>query len=128
MSEDTVLDFDRDTVERVSFEYGISILTPSGTDLRIGTLFQIVSHEDQVEVDPEAPIGYADRILEVLHKELTSCVATKDGVLKLAFEGGLIKWIVRPDKNYEAWVLNASTGAFQLIVCGPGGDLAFWRA
>jgi len=114
------------TVDRISFDFGITLLFSDGTELRITTPCEIRSSGGEVvTVDPEN-LGSDLRILPLLlHQAVQEAqVDEASGAVDVSLRSGS-HLRVGPDPDFEAWSLTAPDGS--LIVSLPGGGTSRWK-
>jgi hypothetical protein len=113
-------------IERVSFDYAISIDTEVGK-FRIETPLSIhFVGQPSLTIDPESPGDDAITLLAtLLHKTSVGAGYEASGrlIVKLQ-DGGQVE--VPADPLYEAWSYSATDG--ELYVCKPGGEVEKWSA
>ncbi|MGN7702114.1 DUF6188 family protein [Cellulosimicrobium sp. 22601] len=64
-----------------------------------------------------------DVLLPLLNQRVESAHVSTVGSIRLTFASGAIE--VRPHPEYESWQL--ATPDTQLVICTPGGSLAWWE-
>ena len=114
-------------VERVAFDFGVTILFDNGLEVRIETTFTVHAVDSTpVEVNPPNYQDAAARLLSVLQETVTSAhVDETTGELRLEFEGGrAIR--VPSSEMFEAWSLTSLEGVRATSL--PGGSLSLWES
>jgi hypothetical protein len=118
-----VPDLTNQRITRVCFDYGVTLLTDAGYELRISTeLMLTTGAADPLRIDPEASTTAAP-LLTLLHDEVLATEIAPSGSLLLRFSAGRTLR-VEPHPRYEAWTLAGRDGP--LAVCSPGGGLVTW--
>ena len=114
------------TVERISFDYSVSMATSEGFEIRIETAFSIEDPSGHTcSGDPSRSGKHLSALLAVLHDTLTESKADDTtGLLVLKFASGR-QVAVDPHRTYEAWTVAGPNG--EKSVALPGGGLAFWQ-
>lgn len=115
------------SVERVVFDFGVTLITDHGAEIRIETAFTLrTSDGASVVIDPTEPSDSAAVLPSVLHEMITGATADDStGSLDLEFvHGGRLQ--VLPSDTYEAWSLTTQGGMRVLAL--PGGGLSTWGA
>ncbi|GII75538.1 hypothetical protein Sru01_05200 [Sphaerisporangium rufum] len=112
------------SVVRVAFDAGVTLLTDSGYEVRIEAAATLSSEDGTWEVTPGAPTPAMTRMIELFGAEILSARASVAGTLSIHLAGGR-SLIVEPDDHFEAWTMAGPGGA--LVVCMPAGELALWR-
>jgi hypothetical protein len=119
------LDVTGQSIERVSFDYAVTLLTDSGAEFRVETSFSLRTPNGEVlVVDPERPASGAEQLAAILHEMITdACVTENSGVLVLDFVNGT-RLEVASNESYEAWAFTGTDGL--KIVAQPGGGVSTW--
>jgi hypothetical protein len=113
------------TVERLCFDFAVTLVFGGGLELRIEQPF-VISRADGSE-SLLIPEGDPDRLATAVglaRSEVLRAEGFKDGHLEIAFSDGS-KLGVPADEGYEAWELVGPGGLRTVSL--PGGDIAVWR-
>ena len=113
-----------ESISRVAFDYGVTLLTDGGSELRIETSFSIASHDRPAVVVEPAEVGdNANALVDLLGSQVDLADTWSDGSLRLRLSGGqMIE--VPPHPEFEAWTFAGSGGVKALAT--PGGGLTTW--
>jgi hypothetical protein len=113
------------SVERISFDYAVTLQTDGGAEIRIETEFSLRMPSGEVDVvEPERLGGGAERLTAILHEMITGAsVAESDGTLVLEFVNR-VELQVSSSEAYEAWTFTAPGGL--KVVALPGGGVTSW--
>ena len=113
------------SIERVSLDYAVSLLTDGGAEVRIESSFWFRTPTGEVVlVDPEMPGQGVEKFLAMLHQMITEAsVVEGTGTLVIEVVNGT-RLEVAADESYEAWTFNDTDGL--KIVALPGGGIATW--
>lgn len=113
------------SVERVSFDYAVTVMTDGGAEIRIETAFTVRAPSgESVLVDPERPGKGAELITAILHDMITGAAAEDEiGSLVLDLMNGS-RLEVAPSESYEAWAFTGDHGL--RVVAQPGGGISTW--
>lgn len=113
------------SIERVSLDYAVTVLTDGGAEIRIETVFTVrASSGESVLVDPVRPGRGAELITAILHERITGA-AVEEGTGSLALDlmnGSRLE--VAPSESYEAWTFAGDHGL--RVVAQPGGGISTW--
>jgi hypothetical protein len=113
------------SVERVSFDYAVTLLTNAGAEIKIETAFSLRGPRKQtIFVDPIRPVGATELTISILHMKLAD--ATVDqvaGSVVLIFDN-CARLEGPADESYEAWTFAGDNGI--KIVSQPGGGVNTW--
>jgi len=111
------------SVERISIDYAITLLTDGGAEVRIETTFSIrLPGRDVAVVEPEHLVGGSAWLAAVLHEMITEAsVSEKTGTLMLGFANGTRLEVVAHE-SYEAWTYAGSDGSKVVAVAGGGAS------
>lgn len=113
------------SVERVAFDFGVTLITDDDSEIRIETAFTLRALDGaSFLIDPAKPGDSAAVLTSVLHEMITGATANDaTGSLDLEFvHGGRIE--VLPNDAYEAWSFTTRDGARAVAL--PGGGLSTW--
>lgn len=115
------------SVERVSFDYAVTLLTDQGVELRIETGFSLLTPDGDIHlIDPQRIGNQAEYVIAALHETITvATIEDRTGELTLEFISGR-RIQVDSNESYEAWTLAGPGGA--KFVSLPGGGLGTWRS
>lgn len=116
-----------DCVERVVFDFAVTLITDNGAEIRIETTLSLrLTDGTVIVVDPSKPAESIALVPSVLHEMITEASAADDtGALALEFvHGSRIE--VLPSEKYEAWSFTARDGG--RAVATSGGGLSTWGA
>lgn len=115
------------SVERVAFDFAVTLITDDGAEIRIETAFTLrTPNGASAVIDPAEPGDPAAVLTSVLHEMITGATANDaTGSLDLEFvHGGRVE--VLPSDAYEAWSFTAQGGVRAVAL--PGGGLSIWGA
>lgn len=112
-------------VQRLCFDYAVSIETSDGAVLRIETPFQLSqSGEDPFQtVDPEHLEQSGSSLFSLINGEIGSASISDWGALSIRFAKGQLL-LCEPNSQFEAWSIASPSG--EQMVCLPGGGVAVW--
>jgi hypothetical protein len=113
------LGLDGQTVIRACFDYGISLQTDNGYEIRIESDYVVQSSGDRSGCGSQDP----GHILAAALNEIISTAIVDSGTLNLTFSNGTVLR-VEPHQMYEAWTVTGPRG--MKVVSMPGGELAVW--
>jgi hypothetical protein len=112
-------------VSRICFDYAVVIEATNGTEVRIGTPFQLwaaeLGHRDEVRPERVAEMG--STVVSLLRQKVVEASVGESGGLRLRFASGQ-RLECPPDERFEAWTLVTASG--ERMVCMPGGGIARW--
>lgn len=113
------------SVERVSFDYAVTLLTDGGAEIRIETAFSLRAPSgESVVVDPSQPGRGTELVISILHNMITGVTVEEQvGSLVLDLMNGA-RLEVAPTESYEAWTFTGDHGL--RIVAQPGGGVSMW--
>jgi len=114
------------SVERVSFDYAVTLLTDDGAEIRIETVFSLRAPSgESVVVDPSQPGRGAELMMaSILHNMITGVAVDEEvGSLVLDLMNGA-RLEVAPSESYEAWTFTGDHGL--RVVAQPGGGVSTW--
>ncbi|MCW2540071.1 MAG: hypothetical protein JWN95_1796 [Frankiales bacterium] len=113
------------SIERVSFDYAVTVLTDGGAEIRIETAFSLRAPSgESVVVDPSQPGRATELMTSLLHNMITGAeVNEESGTLVLDLMNGT-RLEVGPSKSYEAWTFTGECGL--KAVARPGGGVSTW--
>jgi hypothetical protein len=113
------------TIERISFDYAVTLHFGDGKEIRIETDMSITTPEgEHVELCPASAGAGAEVVLRMLHKQVKEAIAEeRTGDLSIELEDGTNLQVPHHD-SYEAWNYDGPGG--DLLVSRPGGGLAIW--
>lgn len=114
-------------VERVSFDYAITLLTDIGAELRIGSAFLLRDADSaEVSLNPGDFSAAGELLSRVLHQRIVTATAEDaGGALRIEFGNGT-RIDVSPSPTFEAWTFVTATGMRSVSL--PGGGLAIWES
>lgn len=115
------------SIERVVFDFGVTLISDDGAEIRIETAFTLRTLEGAIVVIDPAELGESAAVLPaVLHEMITRATADEvTGSLELEFVHGS-RVEVLPSDAYEAWSFTAQDGSRAVAL--PGGGLSTWSA
>jgi uncharacterized protein DUF6188 len=117
------LELDGQTVIRVCFDYGISLQTDNGFEIRIEADYVARPLSDPVGDQPGRISQDPGAILAVRNQIISVATVADSGTLSLTFSNGTVL-SVEPHEMYEAWTVTGPRG--MKMVSMPGGELAVW--
>ncbi|MFF1830766.1 DUF6188 family protein [Paenarthrobacter sp. NPDC058040] len=125
--EALVLEIRNQEVSRVSFDYGFTILTDEGVEVRLERPF---SYRDAAGghrlIDPEQRPSNSAPLLDLLGAGISSMTANDEGGdLTIDFVDGC-SLHCPVDDSFEAWAVSAPDGGKWISM--PGGGVARWAA
>lgn len=115
------------SVERVAFDFGVTLVTDGGAEIRIETAFTFrTADRANAVLDPAEPGDSAAVLPSVLHEMITGATADDaTGSLVLEFVHGA-RLEVLPSDAYEAWSFTTQGGVRAVAL--PGGGLSTWES
>lgn len=125
MKGDLLLFLKGATIDRITFDYAVTLHFDNHAELRIETPLSISSPPGSlVELDPESAAPGAAAVLHLLHQTLNAAAADEQtGDLRLEITGGT-NVLVPHHSSYESWTFSAPGG--DRLVALPGGGLTIW--
>jgi hypothetical protein len=119
------LGIDGSSVERVSFDYSITLLMDPRAEISLSTTFVLTtSSGDTQSVDPEHAESAASAVLAQLHQTIVShTVDETTGQLSLHLSNGA-QIDIATNSTYEAWTFAGPKG--YKVVARPGGGVTAW--
>ena len=120
------LGIDGSSIERVSFDYSITLLMDPRAEISLSTTFALtMSSGDVQNIDPEHAESAAAAIISQLHQTIVGHnVDEATGQLWMRLSNGT-RLDVNTDPVYEAWGFAGPKG--HKVVARPGGGLSTWR-
>ena len=115
------------SIERVSFDFALTLLTENGAELRVEVPFSLHRPDGlTVVINPEDPVEAMAVLPAVLHQMVTRSVADREtGSLLLEFSHGSRIEVPSSD-SFEAWTFATQQGVQTVAL--PGGGLSTWGA
>ncbi len=112
-------------ISRICLDYAVTLETTDGTELRIETVFRLMSADGSrsVEIDPSNLGDTGEPVLHLLHQQVVLATVAESGTLTLTCMRGE-RMECEPDQEFEAWTLVTAAG--ERMVCLPGGGIAHW--
>ena len=111
---------------RIDYAFSLILLRKSdelSLEIRIEGNFIYFVGKKKYHLSPGKEPSKIYPALGILHKNMESLVAGKDGNLKLTLENDL-HIFVPPDPNYEAWAISSRKG---LLFVGLPKGIAVWK-
>lgn len=113
-----------EVISQVAFDYGVTLRTEEGTELRIEGRFDLTTGGTTTEVvDPSDAALHAAPLVRQLHRRVTAAKVLDGGGFEYRI-GNDFLILVHPGSEFEAWTYNGSDGS--KAVGMPGGDVAPW--
>lgn len=121
------LNIDGQSVERLSLDFGVTLLTNAASELRIETDFTFWTPDGTaLLIDPARPNEALGTLATVLHETVSTATAdSATGTLLVEFVHGA-RIEVRTNDVYESWTF-ATRGGTKAVGL-PGGGISNWDA
>jgi hypothetical protein len=114
--------FEGQQVQRLCFDYAVSIEAADGAVLRIEAPFEFSPSGDEPfqTVDP-GRLAQSTPLFSVLNDDIVHVSVNEQGALFIRFAKGQALRC-EPDRHFEAWSIVAPSG--EQMVCLPGGGVS----
>lgn len=119
------LNIDGQTLNRICFDYAVSFLMSSGSEVRVETaaIFE-VPDAAELHFEPQSSGSVSMGLLQLLQRTIVRAEAFDDGMLVIEFDSGAML-TVKPHHSYEAWGFVGPSGV--KVISNPGGGITTWH-